>query len=244
MLARLSRGFSIMRGGVILEDDCVPNVSFFRFCDEMLERYKDTEEVFMVSGWSSLDFAPNLSTENLAPKATLQEDYYFSKYSHIWGWATWARAWAKYSFDLSDFESVSKDFEYCLEDEKKGWRLVCESLRKNTLDAWSYYWVYTIWKHKGLCVYPKNNMIKNIGLNRPDAAHTTGPSKYEFLPIYELTFPLKHPKKLERNKWLDEVNYKTVFYQPEPKIPAIKRIRRKIKYKIISLFKKILKKTQ
>lgn len=225
-------------GGIILEDDCVPNVSFFRFCDEMLERYKDAENVFMVSGWSNLDFAPNISVDNLAPKATLQEDYYFSKYSHIWGWATWARAWAKCSFDINNLESNLQQFDFCSKDEEQCWRIAFEYCQQDRIDAWSYYWLYTIWQYKGLYVYPKNNMIKNIGFNRPDSAHTTESYKLENTPVYDLTFPLKHPKTIEQNKWLDEINYKTVFHEQETTRQKIKRIRRKIKYKIIAAFKK------
>ena len=84
----------------------------------------------MISGWSALDFAPNPSVELLSPKARLQEDYFFSKYNHIWGWASWARAWRKYELESSDFTKDFAHFDFSSAFERRSWRKHCaETLR-------------------------------------------------------------------------------------------------------------------
>lgn len=196
----ISTFFQSEEMGIILEDDIVPNQCFFYFCQEMLQKYKNNQEIFMVSGWSALDFDPN-------SKTTLKEDYYFSKYSHIWGWATWRRAWKLYKRHLVNFEENFLTLDFDTDEEKKTWHKIFSLYNQDKIDTWDYSWIYTIWKHKGLCIYPKNNMIQNIGLNRKDATNTKQWSKYNNMRTYEINLPLRHPKKLKRNIDLDKKNF-------------------------------------
>lgn len=218
--------FAQEKQGIILEDDCLPTLSFFRFCDELLERYADEEKIFMISGWSALDFAKNTSTQTLHPKAQLQEDYFFSKYPHIWGWASWARAWQKYQLEFIDFESEFNTLDnFCSVRERRYWHKIFKAYSQGKIDTWDYPFVYSMWKHNGLSIYPKNNMITNIGFNRDDATHTTGESKFATMPSYELVFPLKHPRSTKINKKLDIANFEIIFDMP----PLHTRIQRKLK---------------
>lgn len=218
--------FSHEEQGIILEDDCLPTLSFFRFCDELLERYAKQENIFMISGWSALDFAKNTSVNTLSPKAQLQEDYFFSKYPHIWGWASWDRAWQKYQLEFSDFEAEFSLLDnFCSVRERRYWYKIFKAYSQGKIDTWDYPFVHSIWKHKGLCIYPKNNMIANIGFNRSDATHTTGESKFATMPSYDIVFPLKHPSNIQINKQLDATNFEIIFDIP----PLYKRIIDKIK---------------
>ncbi len=218
--------------GIILEDDCLPTVSFFRFCDELLERYKYESQIMIISGWSALDFAPNKSVDTLSLKARLHEDYFFSKYPHIWGWASWARAWKKYELESSDFTKDFSHFTFNSQEERGYWYKVFAKYYRGEIDTWDYPWTFSIWKSGGLCVYPKNNMIQNIGFNRDDAAHTHGDSKLCRLPSYELAFPLIHPKQINQNTILDSLNFDIVF-----KIPSfLRRAIRKL-FKILKMLK-------
>ncbi|RDU59112.1 methyltransferase FkbM [Helicobacter marmotae] len=218
--------FSLEERGIILEDDCLPSLSFFRFCDECLEKYNNTSQVFMISGWSALDFAPHQTTKTLSPKASLKEDYYFSKYNHIWGWASWARAWGQYQLEFSDFKAEFKALHnFCNMREKRAWHKIFKLYARGQIDTWDYPWTYSIWKNNGLCIYPKDNMIQNIGFNRDDAAHTKGDCKFAQMPTYELHFPLKHPTTIAQNKALDKLNFEIVF----DSTPLILRIYSKLK---------------
>ncbi|RDU58619.1 methyltransferase FkbM [Helicobacter sp. MIT 99-5507] len=207
--------------GIILEDDCFPSISFFRFCDEMLEMYKNNEKIFMVSGWSAFDF-------DKKTKDSINSSYYFSKYNHIWGWASWRRAWKKYELENKNFIDDFKKIKFDSRKEKNEYKKVLSAYFRGEIDTWDYPWSFSIWKNNGLCIYPKNNMIKNIGFNRDDATHTTGESKYQNMPIYEICFPLNHPDKIQRNQNLDMANYKIIA---SPNI--FKRIINKIKRYII-----------
>ncbi|RDU68651.1 methyltransferase FkbM [Helicobacter cholecystus] len=186
--------------GIILEDDIVPNQSFFRYCHELLLKYKDNPNIFTISGWSGLDF-------NTKAKATLSEDYYFSKYNHIWGWATWKRAWQLYKGEFQNFEQEFSQLKFDTQLEKQTWYQIFSLCNQGKIDTWDHYWTYTIWKNNGLNIYPKNNMITNIGLNRSDATNTKEWSKYAQMKTYELNFPMHHPKTIERNIFLDKKNF-------------------------------------
>lgn len=210
--------------GIILEDDCLPNISFFRFCDELLEKYKTQENIFMISGWSALDFALNTSVETLALKANLKTDYYFSKYGHIWGWASWARAWRKYQLEFNESEIYTLH-NFCSRKERDTYYKIFKQYARGKIDTWDYPWTYSKWKEEALSIYPKNNMIANIGFNRADATHTLGESKFAFMPTYELCFPLTHPQTILQDKELDRVDFHICSYIP----PLYKRIIPKIK---------------
>ena len=217
--------FSHEKQGIILEDDCLPSLSFFRFCDELLERYKYEEKIFMISGWSALDFAKNTSVETLHPKAQLQEDYFFSKYPHIWGWASWARSWQKYQLEFSDFETEFNLLNnFYSKKEKQYWHKIFKVYSQGQIDTWDYPLAYSVWKHKGLCIYPKNNMITNIGFNRNDATHTIGESKFATMPSYELAFPLKHPSAFKPNTTMDHISFGITFTP----LSILARIKRKL----------------
>lgn len=89
-----------------------------------------------------------------------------------------------------------------------------------------------MWKHQGLSIYPKDNMIKNIGFNREDATNTKGESKFAKMAVYELVFPLKHPKLIKQDRMLDSANFDIVLSPPN----IIFRILRKLA-RIFKLYK-------
>ena len=170
--------------GIILEDDCLPSQSFFWFCEELLNKYKDDLRVWHISG-NNFDYKDNSCNEN---------DILFSMWSQVWGWATWKSRWNCYDVE---FERSN--------DELNSLRLVT-SLKlfdarrllnrfnfsgAGDIDTWDYQWHATvIWNH-GLCVYPFKNLISNLG-DGEDATHTIS-DKRARLPIYELTSKLSFP---------------------------------------------------
>jgi len=220
--------FENEKQGIVLEDDCLPTISFFRFCDELLERYKLNEQIKMISGFSALDFAPHKNIDLLSPKAALESSYFFSKYNHIWGWASWARAWKEYDLECSDIKTRFNKLDFSSKREKEAWRKIFSAYSKGQIDTWDYPFTYSIWAKRGLCVYPKENMIKNIGFNRADAAHTTGDSKFAKMPSYELHFPLIHPREIAQHKALDKLNFLITFAKKPLINRAINKLSRKI----------------
>ncbi len=206
--------------GIVLEDDCLPNTSFFRFCDAMLERYKNNENIFMVSGWSALDF-------DKQAKESLKEDYYFSKYNHIWGWASWARVWRLYQKEFVDFEKEFQALQnWQNKKEQKYWYKIFKAYSQGAFDAWDYPFTYSIWKEQGLSIYPKHNMVQNIGFNRDDATNTHGDSKFAHMNMYVLREDIIHPKEIAQNKELDYRDFLICFVPPPFHIRVCNKLKR------------------
>lgn len=220
--------------GIILEDDVVPNQSFFWYCRELLLKYQDNPNIFTISGWSALDF-------DTKAKAMLKEDYYFSKYNHVWGWATWRRAWQLYQKEFDNFEQEFSKLKFDTKLEKRTWYSIFSLCNQNKLDTWDHYWTYTIWKNNGLNIYPKNNMITNIGLNRSDATNTKQWSKFCEMKTYELNFPIRHPNIIKRNIFLDKKNFITTTKNTPLWLLIINKIYRIIFKKNLKIFKQYMR---
>lgn len=154
--------FSHEEMGIILEDDCLPNQSFFTFCRTLLHHYKDDERVMQICG-------SNFQQGHVRGDAS----YYFSMFSFIWGWATWRRAWKHYSYTLQNINQVS---ELHLQDYtnhsgiKRYWNHTFMFSKKQLFNTWDYQWALTILKQSGLSLVPNVNLITNIG-NTDNSAH-------------------------------------------------------------------------
>ncbi|WP_339787953.1 TylF/MycF/NovP-related O-methyltransferase [uncultured Imperialibacter sp.] len=152
--------FDQVEMGIVLEDDCVPHKSFFTFCEELLLHFKDDDSVMHISG-------------NNFQNGRQRGDgsYYFSKYSHSWGWATWSNAWRNFEKEI-DLAWLKKHLQgHFSRDERKYWNQVAEGLLTKRYDAWDYQWMFSIWKNLGVCILPNTNLVNNIGFGR-DATHT------------------------------------------------------------------------
>ncbi len=161
--------------GIILEDDCVPSQSFFRFCQEMLEKYKNNEKIMHISG---------TNVEEVSP---IKEDYFFADAFNVWGWATWRRAWKHYDVEMKDWpkwriKSLRFMKKHPLLDKIKGIYLY-ELTYQKKINTWDYQWGFTCQKRKGLAIIPTKNLITNIGLER--GTHTKEDKNRE-LKRYEI----------------------------------------------------------
>jgi len=212
--------FEQVSEGIILEDDCLPNDSFFYFCAELLSRYRDNNEVMMISGTT---YQRGWQTN---------ETYYFSNYPHVWGWATWKRAWDCYRFELDDARerAVVIADTFSNRRERVFWKRNMDMI-VNGLDTWDYQWMYWIWKNNGLCITPRQNMISNIGFG-PDASHTVDMnSPQACMPGFELT-TVKHPRRIRLDKGADKYERDTILigsaaaYYRTRLMNALKRFRR------------------
>jgi hypothetical protein len=177
--------FEQVEEAIILEDDCLPEHSFFRFCDEMLERYRLNERVGMVSG-GNLQFGRSRGNAS----------YYFSKYTHIWGWATWRRAWKLYDRDLTQWPAFRDqgllEEMFQTRGEQAYWRNSFQWVHEGVLDTWDVSWTFAALTHGMLQVVPNVNLISNIGFG-PNATHTHVVGVHANLPTQAITFPLSHP---------------------------------------------------
>ena len=171
--------FQNVEQGIILEDDCLPDESFFYFCEELLQRYRDNDRVMHIGG-------NNFQGGRKRGRAS----YYFSRYPHVWGWATWRRAWQ--CFENGADAAQSSGY------------------------VWDRTWMLAVQERGGLSIVPNVNLVTNIGFDL-DATHTSGSAWYARMPARQMTFPLKHPSSTERNKLADVYTHYAIFCnEPRP----------------------------
>lgn len=179
--------FSKVEMGIILEDDCLPNKSFFYFCKEMLSKYEKDNEIMMISG-----------TNLLGKWKSKKQDYYFSRQVAIWGWATWRRAWKRYSHTLPELKNTEKLIQLKKTINNDPYYKYIIGKAKETLrgkkDSWGYRWIISCYLCNGKIITPSKNLISNLGFNS-SALHTKNPFSWMAnIKAHSLTFPLRHPK--------------------------------------------------
>lgn len=198
--------FEQVEYGIILEDDCLPDDSFFRYCEELLYKYKDDDRIGNISG--NCFFSGVIDKNNLS--------YDFSNICHTWGWATWRRVWKNFDINLNCWVQSKK--------ERRSWLFnsfgekACLTpfiqdaiYSKNNHSAWDIQYFIMLRLYNQLCIYPSVNLVTNIGLNSVDATHTKNDNDKYYIKSETMTFPLKHPECFIRNKSLDKKSNKIFF---------------------------------
>lgn len=159
--------FDHVNEGIILEDDCVPHPDFFPYCANLLERYRHDSRVWCISGnnFQNGDWRGDGS-------------YYFSRYSHCWGWATWRKCWQHYDANLTKWPDLlaSGLMESIFEDpiERQYWSEIFQRTFEKSVEItwWDYQWFFACITRSGLTALPNNNLVSNVGFGE-DATHTT-----------------------------------------------------------------------
>ena len=182
VISAISWFFDHVEAGIILEDDCLPAPDFFRFAGELLDRYGSDPQVMHISGLNmepGTHFSPN--------------SYFFTQVGHIWGWATWRRAWRLYDVTMSEWPAIRHRFGFTAPPLQRALGRKFASAHAGRKVTWSRAWYYTLLRHSGLAIVPSVNFIQNVGFGR-DATHTTGDwHPLRLAASASLTFPLTHP---------------------------------------------------
>jgi len=208
IVSGLDWAFSHVEEAIILEDDCLPCPSFFEYCQNLLAYYSNEPKVATISGVNFQDG----KTRGLA-------SYYFSKYTHVWGWATWRRTWEKYDPNITawpDFKN-SKAFGQICDDrhERRFWQPRFDSVHSGTKDTWDYQLVHACWLHGGLNIAPNRNMVKNIGFGN-EATHTSNESSMGDMDTEDIR-DIEHPESIICDKKADHYTFRR-HYRKKPKI--------------------------
>jgi hypothetical protein len=208
---------------IVLEDDCLPDPSFFRFCQELLERYRNDTRVGMISG-ANFQFG----------KGRVDASYYFSKYSMIWGWASWRDRWlGSYDVTLSEWPRA-RDGERLTAAmggayESAYWRKIFARMHRAEIDTWDYQWFFANFLAGRLSAVPAANLICNIGYGQ-NATHTTNAeSLLANMPVVPMSFPLQHPVDVVSSPARDRRTFDMYFQNT-------KRWRRKLRAALRSIF--------
>jgi hypothetical protein len=209
--------FGEVEEAIILEDDCVPHPTFFPFCDELLARYREDERVMMVSG-DNFQFG----------RRRTPYSYYFSRLVHIWGWASWRRAWRHYDVGMqlwAELRDTPWLFDLFGDEEIAAlWRDIFDKTRAG-LNTWDYQWVFACWAQHALAVMPERNLISNVGFGA-GATHTKGDTRGADLPAEGVEFPLSHPPHMIRAREADLFTIRELML-PE-KLSIYGRLRRRL----------------
>ena len=190
--------FKNVEKGVILEDDCLASPSFFRYCEELLDRYEDDFRVMSINGTClTPSDDPNFNGES----------YCFSRYSSSWGWATWANRWSLFDVKMSNYQKFKeKNIIKDLFDDfprQNFWKEIFQDVYDGKINSWAYIWSYTCFINNGLSCAPRRNLVSNIGFGG-EGTHTQNKGdKMAEIPIFDLDFPLKHPEFIVVNKKID-----------------------------------------
>jgi len=197
--------FENVEQGIILEDDCLPDLSFFNFCQELLERYKDVDKVKIISG-SNLHFGKKYG----------EESYFFSSLPTVWGWATWRRAWDLFDLEMEGLEEyISSNKMYELFKDRKMvdfWSNHFRHVKYKNIDTWDAQWLYAILKNKGVGIMPNVNLISNIGFGKGSTHTKEVDTPLNKIPLEKIS-TLIHPKSIIVNEKADEHLFYTLFYR-------------------------------
>ena len=185
---------------IILEDDCVPDPSFFLFCQELLDYYQDNERIMSIGGY-----------RYLPDEIQHTESYIFSKYTQSWGWATWRRAWNLMDSDLKTWDDVSQSTwlgsHLANPHYITYWKYIFNQMQKG-INAWDYAWAYSCWRNNGLTIHPKVNLISPIGFGNNATHNTDHNHPAAFRKTVAMPFPLICPSEISTNKitedWIEE----------------------------------------
>ncbi|QHT70542.1 hypothetical protein GXP67_29770 [Rhodocytophaga rosea] len=194
--------FENVEEGIILEDDTLPDHSFFTFCETLLAYYRTEKKVMHIGGVNFQKKQPKNNTS-----------YYFSKYNHSWGWATWRRAWQENDMMMKDF-TISQQLinhRFNSAQERKYWNNIFTKTHSGEISTWDYVWTYTLWKLNGLSIIPNKNLVVNIGFGE-NATHTTNQIVNSTMQLDSMSEMIIHPNEIRINTQADRFTFQTLFY--------------------------------
>jgi len=204
--------FDTVEEAIILEDDCVPSLSFFPYCEALLEKYRDDPRVGVISG-------NNFGFSSVGRK---KDSYFFSAYSFTWGWASWRRVWREVDLTMSRCEPVAgKEMLRALFPRKAEWQYWYELYERIRLgkqkNAWDYQMLLSLFRHSQYSATPRVNLVSNIGFGADATNCLDENSPLHDLPRYELEPLLVHPANIRRSARVDHALFRIV-YQPRQSI--------------------------
>lgn len=197
---------------IVLEDDCLPDDTFFPFCAELLDRYGDDDRVMHVAGSQLLGDPPRW-----------RASYHFSRYAHIWGWATWRRAWRHFDIELREWHQLGRGQRegrlrqmFRDESERRYWRYVWDG--SGEIENWDAQWSYALLARRGLAANPNRNLISNVGFGADATNAIEDPLGIAARRLEGIRFPLDHPGSVEPDAPADAAA--SHFFRREAPEPA------------------------
>ena len=193
--------FDEVEEGIILEDDCLPEPSFFRYSEELLEKYRHDNQIMMISG------------DNFQPVKRGEGSYWFSRYVHIWGWATWRRAWQKYDLAMKTWPEIrdSGHLKHTLPPSvyNKSKKLFDRAF-DGELSTWDIQWLFACWINSGLSITPNTNLVSNID---SFGTHMKVYDPFINIPVQAMCYPMQHPEKIAPHEEADRYTQRYIVFR-------------------------------
>jgi len=190
--------------GAILEEDCIPGPDFLAFCAPMLERFRQATQVYQISG---TNFQPVTRSNDAS--------YFFSRYMHVWGWATWRRAWNQFRPDWSSldefFENADRVGFWENPRERLYWKKIYGRTARGETVSWANRWQFSAWADGGVCIYPEVNLVSNLGF-RNDGTNTQARDALKAEKTTSSMGNLRHPTMLVRQRVADRWTFERMYW--------------------------------
>lgn len=218
--------FEHVEDAIILEDDCIPHPDFFTFCCTMLNKYRNDKRIGVITG-------DNYQNGRRRGDAS----YYFSKYGHCWGWATWREEWLNYCENIVFWEhwSQSEHWKKYTADqvERQYWSVIFDKVSRGEIDSWAYPWQACLWYNDKLTVTPVVNLVSNIGVG-PEATHTKSSRVLNLGQNTGALGQITHPSLIMQNVDADAYTFNYHYGGAKHKFPQIIKY---VFFKLMQLFK-------
>ncbi len=204
----LDWAFQQVEEAIVLEDDCLPHPDFFRFCAELLDYHRHDTRLGVIAG---VNFQP--------PSFSRPASYYFSKYPHCWGWATWKRAWRLFDLEAALWPALKAGglLQHLFPDpgQAEYWSRIFDDVHAGRANSWAFPWLLSCWAHSLLSIIPTVNLVTNLG-GGADATHCAE-SPLLHRPAGPMVFPLRHPVNVLPDFPADDYSQRFVFGAVPPK---------------------------
>lgn len=205
--------------GIIIEDDILAHPDFFKYCDDLLDRYKDDERIQLISG-------NNYFYDGYKSDVS----YYMSNYMNIWGWASWKRVWITYKYDVNEYDGteIRKNLQNNLSKSSARyfWNIF-QKMKKFKVDTWDFQLYMNQQFYNRRSILPCVNMVENIGMGSEDAAHTKKQNATVSNHKGNSPYPLVHPSKIAEDRLADSISMiNSKQYMPPYRTRLIRKVKR------------------
>lgn len=227
--------FENVEEGIIIEDDVFPSQSFFWFCQQMLEKYRNDTRIMHITGYKlkESDGKEKVST------------YFFTQFPNVWGWATWRRAWKLNNPDMVGFEKFREQKQvrniFNGRNMQKYYDKLFQEVHAGKIVTWDYQWFYSVFTNHGLVVRPYECLTQNLGFAEDNATNTSVKmdTSQDMNEISEIVHP-DFVIPVLRDKDDDKAHFSLVY---GPLINFIKKrpffLFRKDFYKLVKFYKEL-----
>jgi hypothetical protein len=209
--------FSQVEEGIVLEDDCLPHPSFFGYCENLLQHYRDDQRIWHISG-----------NNFLGGDSPAEFSYFFGTLPSIWGWATWRRCWNHYDPEMASWPEIKKSHlvkeAFSSEEEWDYWSSRWDKVSiDHSVITWDYQWIYTCILNGGLSILPRRNLVTNIGFGEGGIHTLDQDSRLANIPSHDIGQTIIHPSYILPDRQADREVFSRVFAGPKHPISKTKK---------------------